>query len=110
MLADRVLERLMQLAQAVLNNARKANENWQRNAAPAERVDKLLEINRAIAFFRWVDEEVTVLADRKISFTPTGDIVKFGGIGGGPAIGWFTHLRANPGNFSGQTSGLLRRG
>jgi hypothetical protein len=52
-------------------------------------------------------DEMTVLPDGEISFTPTGDIVKLGGVRCGPAIGWFTNLGACAGDFGGQSVCLL---
>jgi hypothetical protein len=54
-----------------------------------------------------VNEQVAVLPDREISFAPTGNVIEFGGVGGGPAIGWFTNLSADAGDLSGQFGGLL---
>jgi hypothetical protein len=66
----------------------------------------LFQIDSAINFFGWVNEQMAVLAYGKISFAPTGDIVQLGGVGGGPAISGFANLGADAGDFSGQFGGL----
>jgi hypothetical protein len=86
-----------------------ANEDGEGDASPAERIDKLLQIDSAIDFFGGVNEEVAVLADGEIAFAPTSDIVKLGSVGDGPAVGWFTNLAGDAGDFSGQSGCLLAR-
>lgn len=84
-----------------------ANQNRQRNPAPAQRVDQLFQIDGAIRFFGWVNKQMAVLPDREISFAPAGDVIELRGVGGGPAIGWFPNLSADAGDLSGQFGGLL---
>ena len=54
-----------------------------------------------------MNEQVAVLADREIAVAPTGYVVEFGGMRGGPAIGWFAHLGSRGGCFGVQWE-LLR--
>src|SRR5689334_13046235 len=44
-LANRNIERLIHLAQAVLENVRESDQDRQRDTTPLERVDKLLQVN-----------------------------------------------------------------
>ena len=86
----------MNFAQPVLDDVGETNENRKRNAAPAQGVDELFQIDGAIDFFGGMNEQMSIGADGKVAFSPTGDVVHFCGIGGGPAVGWFTDLRGWP--------------
>jgi hypothetical protein len=47
-------------------------------------------------------EKMAILTDGEIALTPTCDVVQFGGVGGGPAIGGFAYLRRQRCNFCAQ--------
>ena len=86
-LGDGVLKRLVHFPQPVLENFAEADQDRQRDAAELQIVDQFLEIEAAIRVLVGVDPKMSVRAHRKIAFAPTGDVVEFGGFGGGPAVG-----------------------
>ncbi len=86
-LGDGALERLVHLAQAMLENFGEADQDGQRDAAQLEFFDQFAQVDAARGFLAGVHPQVTVRADRKIAFTPTGDVVKFAGVGDGPPLG-----------------------
>ena len=86
---DRVGERLVHLAQPVLQNFAEANQNRRRDAAQHQRVDQLLQIDATRGVLCRVHPQVSVLADREIALAPAGDIVEIGRVGDRPAIGRF---------------------
>ena len=99
-LGDGVLERVVNLAQAMLEDAGEADQDRQVDAAELQAVDQLLEIDAAVRVLGGMDQHVPVSADRKISFAPTGDLIQFGGIGGRPALGLLLkHRRDSPGSI-----------
>lgn len=85
----------MHFPQTVFENVSETDENGERNAAPLEGIDELLEIDAAGRFFGGVNEEMPVIADREITFTPTSDIVKLRCVGSSPPIGRLAHLGGN---------------
>ena len=44
-------------------------------------------------------KQMAVRANREIAFAPAGNIVQLGGVGGGPAVGRFAHLRDDGRDF-----------
>ena len=92
MLGDGVLKGLMHLAQAVLQDFAEADQDRQRDAAQLEIVDQFFQIDARVRFLVGMDQQVAVLADRKIAFAPTGDVVELRGVGGGPSIGGLPYL------------------
>ena len=64
------------------------------NAAPFQRVDKLFQVDAAGWFLGGMDKQIAVLADGEIAFAPTGDIIEFSGVVGGPTIGGLANLGA----------------
>src|ERR1700674_5463398 len=82
-----VLERLVHLAQAVLQDFAEADQNRQRNAPELQVVDQFLEVDGAAGILLGVDLQVAVLADREIALAPTGYVVEIRGLGRGPSIG-----------------------
>ena len=87
MLGDGVLEGLVHLAQAVLQNFAEADQDRQRDAAELQLVDQFLEVDGAAGILVGVDQHVAVLADREVALAPTGDVVEFRRFRDGPAIG-----------------------
>ena len=83
-----------------MQNFAEADQDRQRDAAELQIVDQLLQIERAVRFLVGMHPEVAVVADGKIAFAPTGDVVKLAGLGGGPAVGRFAHGSA-VGGFDG---------
>src|SRR5204863_7256376 len=82
---DGNLKRAVQLAQAVLQNVREADENGKRDSTENERVYQFFKIDRARGVFVRVHTDVAVFVDGKVSFAPTGHVVQPGGpIGGQP--------------------------
>ena len=59
---------------------------WQRNTAKHERVDELLEVDRAGRFLFGVDVDMALVVDREISFAPAGYIEEFTCVNRRPAI------------------------
>ncbi len=86
-LGDGVLECLVYFAEAVFQNFAEANQDRQGDAAELQVIHELFEIDAARGIFVRVHPHVPVLADRKITFAPTGDIVELARFGDGPAIG-----------------------
>ena len=88
-LGDGVLERLVHLAQAVLQDLAEADQDGQGDAAQLQIVRQLLQIDAALRIFGGVHPHVPVLADGEVALAPSGDVVQLGSVGGGPAVGWF---------------------
>src|SRR5665213_3109062 len=97
-LAHGGIESLVHFAETMFQDVGEADQNGQRYAAPLERIDELLQIDAALSFFSRMNEEVSVFANREISFTPTRNVVKLCRVGGSPTIGGFAHLGGD-GNF-----------
>src|SRR5690349_2180607 len=76
----------------MLEDVGEPNQDRKRNAAPFEGVAQLLEIDAPARLLCRVNEKMAVLADGKIAFAPTADIVKLRCIGGGPTIRGLMHL------------------
>jgi hypothetical protein len=75
----------------MLQDLAEADEDGQRDAAQLEVVDQLLKVDATRGILVGVDPQVAVLADREVTLAPGSDIVEFGGVGGGPAVGGFAH-------------------
>ena len=93
MLGDGVLKRLVNFAQAVLQNVAEANQDRQGDAAQLELIDQFLQIDRAVGVFIRVDAYMAVGTDGEIALAPTGDVVKFRRFGDGPAVGGLANRR-----------------
>ena len=94
-LVDRRLKRVVNLAQAVLQNAGEADQNRQIDAAQLQPVDELLQIDgRAGIFGRMERMTCPSSLIRKIAVAPAGNVVQFPGIGDGPPFDLeFKHQR-----------------
>ena len=79
-LLDGVLERLVQLADAVPEDVGEAEEDRQLDAARLELVDQLLEIDVALAPLGRMDLEVAGLVDREVALAPVADAVGLDGV------------------------------
>ena len=93
-LGDGGLKGAVQLAQTVLQDVGEADQNGQVDAAQHQRVDQFLEVDRARGVLFRVDQDVPVVADRKIALAPTGDVVEIAGDLRGPAFRGLHHQRA----------------
>jgi hypothetical protein len=86
---DRVLESLVELAEAVLQNFGEPYQDREGDAAQLQFFDQFLKIDRSIGLFRGVNPQVAIRPDREVALAPTGDIVQLGRVGGGPSFGGF---------------------
>jgi exosortase len=86
-LRDGVLERLMHLAQAVLQDFAETDQDRQRDAPELEIVHQFLEVDGAADILLRVDLQVTVLADGEVPLAPTRHVVEFCGLRGSPTVG-----------------------
>src|SRR5438128_462110 len=87
MLVDGDLESTVQLAQAMFQDVGKADEDGQRDAAQDERVNQLLQVDRARGVLVRMHADVAAVVDGEIALAPTGNVVKIGGTLGGPPFG-----------------------
>ena len=87
MLADGGLKGAVQLAQPVLQDVGEANQDRQVDAAEDERIDQLLQVDRASGILFRVDADMSVLPHREVSLAPTSDIVEVAGQLRGPSFG-----------------------
>jgi hypothetical protein len=76
----------MDLAEAMLKDVGKANQDWRRDAAEHESFGELPQVDGLARVLVRMDEKVAVLADRKVTFAPPGYVVKFTGVVGGPRV------------------------
>jgi hypothetical protein len=90
----------------VANDIGEADENRQGYSAPLKSVDQLFQIDAAGSLFRGMNKKIAILADREIAFPPVRNIVQFGGVRGGPAVGGFTNLGSNGRDFCIQEADL----
>ncbi len=86
-LGDGVLEGLIHFAQTMLEDFSEADQDGQPDAAQFELFDQLTQIDAARRIFAGMHPQVSVRADGKIAFAPTGDIVKLASVGDGPPLG-----------------------
>ena len=86
-LPDRHIEGVVQFAQAVLQNLCKAHQNRKVDAPQNQRIDQLLQIDRAVRLFLGVHEQLPAVADRKISLAPARNVVQLACILRGPSVG-----------------------
>ena len=100
MLGDGVLECLMHLAQAMLQNFAEADQDGQRDAAQLQVVDQLFEIDAARGVLIGTHPDVAVGFDGEVAFAPTGDIVQLARFGDGPAVSRFAHRCGLVGSYS----------
>ena len=88
-LGDRILERLVQFAQTMLQDFGEADQDRQRNAAQLQFFDQLAQIDGSRGFLGRMHPQMPVRADGKIALAPTGDVVQLAGICNGPSFGRF---------------------
>jgi hypothetical protein len=86
-LGDGVLERLVHLTQAVLQNFPETDQDRQRDAPELKIVDQFLQVDGAAGILLRVDQQVAVFADREVPLAPAGYVVEFCRLRGGPSIG-----------------------
>src|SRR5690349_18743064 len=91
-LSDRNIKGLIHLAEAMLENVCKPDQDRQRYATPFESVYQLFQVDRPARFLGWVDQQVAIGGDREVPLTPARNIVKFCCIADGPPISGFTYL------------------
>ena len=70
MLVDCRLKRVVDFAQAMLENLGEADQNRQIDAAQLQPIDQLLQIDRALGILRRVDANVPLVVDREVSVAP----------------------------------------
>ncbi len=90
-LGDGVLERLVNLLQAVFQDLSEADQDGQRDAAQHQVVDQFLQVDGPFRLLGRVDQQVAPLAHREVGLSPPRDVIKFGCVGHGPAVGGLAH-------------------
>ena len=80
---------LVQLSQPMLQNLGEADQDRQRDAAQLELLHQLPQVDAARGSLVGMHPQVPVRAHGEIAFAPTGDIVEFAGVDGGPSFGRF---------------------
>ena len=80
MLTNRRIEGVMEFAEPMLQDFSKADQDGKRDAAQDQGVDELLQIDGSRRFFFRVNENMSLVADGKISFAPARYIEELGGI------------------------------
>ena len=85
-LGDGGLEGAVDFAEAVLQDVGEADEDGEVDAAQDQRVDQFLEVDGARGILLGVDEDVSVVAHRKVALAPTGDVVEVAGRLRGPSF------------------------
>ncbi len=113
-----VVERIVHLAQPVLQDLGEADQDGQADPAELELLRKLHQVDEALRIFGGMDEHMPVLANREVALPPSGDVIQLGGIGCGPALGWVAdggglshfqrQLSAPLSSSSADTSGITR--
>ena len=94
---NRAGESVVDFAQAVLQDAREANQDRQIDAAQLQAIDELLEIQESLRIAGRMNQHVARFGDGKITLTPTRDFVQFRGIGRCPTTDLLVeHFRASP--------------
>ena len=86
MLGDGGGERVVNLAQPVLEDVGEADQHGKRDAAQNQRIDQLLQVDRAGRVLGRMDMDVAVAVDGEIALAPTGDVVQIAGVLGGPPL------------------------
>jgi hypothetical protein len=85
-LRDRVLERLVNILEAVLQDVAEAEERGQADAAKLQIVHELLQIDRPVRVLGRVNPDVAAVGDREVSLSPPGNFVELGRVAGGPCV------------------------
>ena len=76
-LGARFLERARDLGNAVLKDVREAEQEWRLNAASADLIDEVFEVDGPLGVLIGVDRNVTLFVDPEVSLTPVLDAVGF---------------------------------
>ena len=77
----------MQFAQAMFQNFGEADQDRQRDAAQFEFFHQLEQVDASRRVLGRMHPQVPIRAHREVAFAPTGDIVQFAGVRGGPPLG-----------------------
>ena len=85
-LADGVLEGLVELDDARLEDLGEADQKGQTDPPLAQLVDQTFEVDRRRPGPAGVHDEVAQVVDGEVVVPPAGDVVEVGGVGGGPAL------------------------
>ena len=93
-LVDGGLEGGMDLAQAVLEDIGKADQDGKVDATEDEGIDQFFQINGAGGILFGANDHVAGIVDREIAFAPTCDIVKVASHLGSPALSGLHHKGA----------------
>ncbi len=83
-LRDGLLERGVDFAETVLQDAGEAEQNRRAQAAELEAIDQLLQVDRAGGILGGMHQHVPRVAHGEIALAPTGHVVVFGGFGHAP--------------------------
>ena len=83
-LADRRLERAVDVGQPLAEDVAKANENRQANPAQLQVVNELLQVDPALGILGRVDADVAVRSDGKVVLAPALDLIELAGVGDCP--------------------------
>jgi hypothetical protein len=86
-LADGVLEGLVELDDARLEDLGEADQEGKTDPPLAQLVDQAFEVDRRRPGPAGVHDEVAQVVDGEVVVPPAGDVVEVGGVGGGPALG-----------------------
>jgi hypothetical protein len=86
LLGDRHGERVVDLAQPMLEDVRESDQHRQRDAAQHQRVDQLLQVDGSGGLFSGVDVYVAITLSGKVALPPTRDVIQLPGMLGGPPI------------------------
>jgi hypothetical protein len=82
--ANGVLERLVQPLHTVLQDVGEADEAGELDVALAQLVDELFEVDVLLRVLPRVDGDVAVVVDAEVTLAPVGDAVDLGRLGGRP--------------------------